>query len=220
MLARLLGWRRVATFSLLVLITEVAGRGVTRTVDLRLHVKPLADTGASYYPALLLSAKVVGALVLAMLAWRAVRAHASAGASERLLGRLGHRHRAARAPRLRPGLSPRIWLISFLSTSLVDLLHTDIDGIANGRWPLFAPLLHTYALPVYALLAVLVALAWRFASYIDDVEDYARRTFALAHRALTNVLPDVGAYAPTTDDLAPRRRFGASFESRPPPLPA
>ena len=38
------------------------------------------------------------------------------------------------------------------------------DSMVDGRWPLFAPWLHTYALPVFAVVAVVVALAWRFAS--------------------------------------------------------
>jgi hypothetical protein len=211
--------RGTATFALLVLVAEVVGRSATARVDRALHVRPLAPTGADYYPFLLVGLKVVVALALAGLLARAVRARAAADAGERLLDAIGHRH-VQRTPRLRPGLSPRIWLASFAATSLVYLVHADVDNAAGGRWGLFAPLLHTYALPVFAAVSVLVAVAWRFARWLHEVEDYAYRTLARVRRLLVAPLALPVRRARLSADADPRRRFGLAFESRPPPLHA
>ena len=209
--------RGIATFGALVLVAEIVGHGATTRVDRALHVAPLAPSGASYYPFLLAGAKIVAALVLAALLARLMRGRAAADAGHRLVGRPRDR-----APRLRIGLSPRIWLLSFASTSLVYLVHVDADGLAHGRWPLLAPLLHTYALPIFAALSVLVALAWSLASWVHAVEDYGRRTLERARLILHAALRIVRTrrrYVPVNDD-GPRRRFGLAFESRPPPLSA
>jgi hypothetical protein len=169
----LLKRRGLVTFALLVLVAEVVGRSLTTRVDGLLHVEPLANSDTSYYPFLLVGVKVVAALGLAALLARVTRARAATDTAERLLSSLGHRHQ--RAPRLRPGLSFKVWLASFAATSVVYLLHYDIEGLANGRWPLLAPWLHTYALPVFAILAVAVALAWRCARWLHDIEDHAQR---------------------------------------------
>jgi hypothetical protein len=203
---------------LLVLVAEVVGRSLTTRVDRALHVAPLAPTGADYYPILLVGLKAVVALALAGLLARLVRARAAAAAGERLLEAIGHRHRG-RTPRLRPGLSPRIWLASFVATSLLCLVHYDADGPAAGRSAVFAPWLHTYALPVFAAVSVLVAVAWRFARWLHEVEEYATRTLARVRRLLTTRLPPVRRVC-AAQDAAPRRRFGLAFECRPPPLPA
>jgi hypothetical protein len=87
---------------------------------------------------------------------------------------------------------------------------------------MFAPWLHTYALPIFAGLAFVVALVWQFASWLYEVEEYAGRTIARVREILTAALtPSTRrAHSRAADDVAPRRRFGLSFESRPPPLPA
>jgi hypothetical protein len=215
----LLRKRGLATFVLLVVVAEVLGRSLTARVDGRLHVEPLANSSASYYPLLLVAVKIAAALGLAALLARATRARAAAEASERLLAALGHRH-ARPALRLQPRLSFRVWLGSFAATSTVYLLHTDIEGIAAGRWPLFAPWLHTYALPIFAILSVLVALAWRLARWVHEIEDHAERTFAHVRHILTTAFRERPTRFRPTDDTAPRRRFGLAFESRPPPLAA
>ncbi|HZT90845.1 MAG TPA: hypothetical protein VFA05_02300 [Gaiellaceae bacterium] len=211
--------RELATFALIVLIAEVAGTSATRRVDGALHVAPLAPSGASYYPFLLVAAKIAGALALAALLARATRAHAAADAGHRLLAAVGHASER-RTPRLRPTLSLRVWLASFGATSLLYLVHVDAEGLADGRWPLLAPWLHTYALPVFAALSVLAALAWGLARWLHAVEAYAERTIARAHRLLSARRRARAAFARARDDAAPRRRFGLSFESRPPPLAA
>lgn len=211
---RLLRGRGIATFGFLVLAAEILGRSLTNRVDRALHVAPLAPSGARYYPFLLLGVKVAGALVLAGLAARVVRAWAMASAGERLLGE------RRRSPRLRPGLSPRVWAAAFVATSLLYLVHVDADTAANGRFALLSPLLHSYALPVFAVLAVLVALVWRLARWVRAVEEYAGLTLARARRVLRSALAERFRHARPGDDSAPRRRFGLTFESRPPPLPA
>jgi hypothetical protein len=218
MAVRLLPRRGLLTFAILVVVAEVVGRALTGHVDRALHVQPLARSGASYYPFLLVAVKTVGALTLAAVVARAMRAWAAADAGARLLTALGHHDH--RAPRLRPGLSPRIWIASFVATSCVYLVHTDAEGIANGRWHIFSPWLHTYALPVFAVLAVAVAALWRVAGWLYEVEDYAERTIERARKILTAALRLRVHHPRARDESAPRRRFGLAFESRPPPLPA
>jgi hypothetical protein len=212
--------QRSLAFALLVVLAEVAGRSLTGRVDRALHVAPLAPPGADYYPFLLVAVKILAALALAALLARLMRAHAAAHAGDRLLARLGHGHER-RLPRLQVGVSPRIWLLSFVATSCAYLMHASADGIADGRWQLFAPWLHTYALPVYAALSVLVALAWSLTRWVRAVEEYGERTFARVRRILHAVLDAARPRRPRPlDDLTPRRRFGLAFESRPPPLAA
>lgn len=199
-------------------MAEVAGRSLTARVDARLHVQPLANSATSYYPFLLVGLKIVCAFALAALLARASRARAAAKAGERLLAAVGHHERAK--PRLRPQLSFRVWLAAFAASSLLYLVHFDIESSAGGRWPSLDPWLHTYSLPVFALIAVAVACAWRFASWLHEVEDYVERTFARVRRILSDALRVTPAAPRPADDSAPRRRFGLSFESRPPPLTA
>jgi len=219
--ARLLPRRGLPTFGLLAVVAEVAGRSLTARVDRVFHVAPLAPSGASYYPFVLVALKIVTALACAALLARASRAWAAADAGERLLVAVGQGHER-RAPRFRPGLSPRIWLAAFAATSLIYLVHADAEEAASGRWPLFAPWLHTYALPTFAVLAVAVAALWRVAGWLYDVEDYAVSTIARARRILSAVFEAKTSPHPRAgdDDAAPRRRFGLAFESRPPPLRA
>jgi hypothetical protein len=219
--ARLLPRRGLAAFALLVVVAEVAGRSLTAHVDRLFHVAPLAPSGASYYPFLLVVLKIVSALACAALLARSTRAWATADAGERLLAAVGHGHER-RAPRFRPGLSPRIWLAAFAATSVVYLVHADAEEAAAGRWPLLAPWLHTYALPTFAVLAVVVAALWRVAGWLYDVEDYAARTIDRARRILSAAFGALASPHPhaADTDAAPRRRFGLAFESRPPPLPA
>jgi hypothetical protein len=160
-------------------------------------------------------------VVFAALLARGTRAWATADAGHRLLAACGHAHER-RTPRLRAALSLRVWFAAFAATSLLYLVHADADGMAAGRWPFFAPWLHTYSLPIFAGLAFVVALVWRFASWLYEVEEYAVRTIARVRRLLTAALTPstLRAHSRASDDAAPRRRFGLSFESRPPPLPA
>lgn len=217
MVGRALRRRGLATFGLLIVMAEVAGRSLTARIDGRLHVRPLANSSTDYYPFLLVGVKIFCAVALAALLARATRARAAAEAGERLLHAIGHAHES-RTPRLRPQLSPRIWLAAFVATSVAYLSDANFETVGGGGSISFDPWLHTYALPVFALLAVGVAFAWRFASWLHDVEDYVDRTFARVRRILTAAVRVATARHRPADDSAPRKRFGLSFESRPPPL--
>jgi hypothetical protein len=205
-------------FALLALIAELAGRSLTHRLDVGRHVDSRSYSGAEYYPYLLAAVKLGVALLLARLAWRFVRAHVAARAGRRVLAAVGKA--PASAPRVRLDLSPRLWLTAFLVTSTFYLLQNDGEQVASGRWPLFAPWLHTSALPVFAVLSVLVALAWgAVARWLREYERYAEDTWARA------CSPAHGASAParyarTETQAPPRKLFGLAFECRPPPLPA
>src|SRR5262245_5506021 len=203
----------VAAFALLALVTELVGRSVTTRIDRALHVAPLATPTTPYYPFLLAGLKVVVALAAAALLWRLLRAHGTATAAERLVTVIGRR------PRLRVRFSPRLWLASFAATSLWFLVQNDATRLSQGRWPLLAPWLHTYALPTFAVLAVLLALGWAAVrDWLAEVEHYAAGALARAVRILRPAAPV--RRARPADDRAPRHLFGLAFESRPPPLPA
>jgi len=206
-----------AAFALLALIAELLGRSVTLRIDRALSVvEPLATRTTRYYPFLLAGVKVLGSLAAAALVWRVLRAHAMASGAERLLETIGHR-RLGRRPRPRLRLSARLWVASFVATSLWYLVQTDYDRVSHGRWPLLAPWLHTYSLPVFAVLAILLAIGWAAVrDWLDEVESYAHATLARARRLLPGASPRLRPRH--TDGRAPRRLFGLAFESRPPPL--
>ncbi len=196
-------------FALLALLAEVAGRSLTHRVDSALHVRNPISPDERYGPLVLAGAKIGLALLLATVVWRFLRAHAVVRAFA---------PRAA-VPRVRLRTSKRTWLTAFAATSLCYLLDTDSVPVTAGRWPLLAPLLHTYALPVFAVLAVLVALAWTaVSSWLEEYERYAE---AVAAHALGRIRPPSLTFPHPCEEAAPPRRLhGIAFESRPPPLPA
>jgi hypothetical protein len=203
-----------AAFALLALVVELTGRTITARLDGALNVAPLATPTTRYYPFLLAGIRALAALLVAAVVWRALRAHAAAAAGERLLGRIGRR------PRLRVTLSLRLWGYAFAATSLWFLVQDDAMRLSTGRWPLFAPWLHTYALPVFAVCSLLLAIGWgAVRSWLDDVERYAASTLARATRLLRAAAPPVRRRL-AGDERAPRRLHGIVFESRPPPLRA
>jgi hypothetical protein len=205
-------------FGLLALVAELVGRSLTYRLDVGRHVSSPDYAGADYYPFLLAGVKIGIALLLARLAWRFARAHAAACAARRLLAAVGSR--PSRVPRVRVVFSPRLWLGSFLATSLFYLVQQDAEQAAVGRWPLLSPWLHSSALPVFAVLAVLVALAWSaVASWLNAYERYAKETCARAERIVT-ASPPPRSQRTETASAPPRKLFGLAFESRPPPAPA
>jgi hypothetical protein len=202
---------------LLALIAELAGRSLAHRLDFGRHVET-PYSGAQYYPVLLAVVKVAVALMLARVAWRFVKARAVARTARRLLAAQGFATRQHR-PRVRIELSPRLWLGSFLVTSLIYLVQVDAEGISAGRWPLLAPWLHTAALPVFAVLSVAVALIYRSVeNWLSDYETYARETVARASRSVG--VPLLIPHPTLGELVAPRSLFGLAFESRPPPAPA
>jgi hypothetical protein len=202
---------------LLALIAELLGRSLAHRLDPGRHVGAAVSQGTDYYPILLICVKAGIALMLARVAWRFVRAHTVARAARRFLAANGSA--GPRAPRVRLELSPRLWLGAFLSTSLIYLVQTDAETISAGRWPLLGPWLHTAALPVFAVLAVVVALIYGAVSnWLADWETYAQEAVAYASRLGHGArpLPRPATIVP----VPPRRLFGLAFESRPPPLTA
>jgi len=196
-----------AALIFLALCAELVGRSLSHRLDFGRHVEAPSYSGTDYYPILLAVVKVGIALMLARLAWRFVKATL-------LLQTNGARFR----PKVRIELSPKLWLGSFLATSLIYLVQMDAEGISSGRWPLLAPWLHTGALPVFAVLSVVVAVVYRAVEqWLAEYETYAHKTARRASRATATVpVPRVAL-----DDLiAPRSLFGLAFEVRPPPFAA
>jgi hypothetical protein len=193
---------RAALF-FLALCAELIGRSLSHRLDFGRHVAS-SYSGADYYPILLAVVKVGLALMLARLAWRFAKA-------TRVLVRNGARCR----PKVRIELSPKLWLGSFLATSLIYLVQMDAEGISSGRWPLLAPWLHTSALPVFAVLSVVVAVVYRVVEqWLAEYETYAHETALRASRASATV---PAPRAALDDLIAPRSLFGLAFEVRPPP---
>jgi hypothetical protein len=201
-------------FGLLALVAELAGRSLTHRLDFGRHVASPSYAGNDYYPILLAVVKTGIALLLARLVWRLVRARSAERAALRLLGD------RSRRPQLRFTLSPRLWLAFFGLTSAIFLVQTDAEGAVAGRWPLLSPWLHSSALPVFAVLAVLCALVWgAVRSWLAEYEEYAHATVARALRLAGR--RDVHVPRPSlVRSVPPRRIFGLAFESRPPPLAA
>jgi hypothetical protein len=134
---------------------------------------------------------------------------------ERLL-RIACSHRTRPAPAI--GLSPRAWLASFTAMSLLYLVPTSTDEVTAGLWPLAAPLVHSHALPVFAVLAVVIAVLWRTISrWLGALEEYGERLQSLIRSTYGSVPAIRHAHVA---HLAPRALFGVAFESRPPPARA
>jgi len=197
-------------FGLLAFVAELAGRSLTHRLDVGRHVATPGYSNADYYPVLLLVVKVTCALAVAAVGWRLARAITAARAARLRFG-------AGRAPRLRLELSSRLWLTSFWVTALIYLLQTDAERVAVGQWPLFAPWLHSSALPIFSLLAVVVALVFgavtRWLSELDRFVESARAAVRLRSDRDQR-------FHPTSFLAPPRRLFGLSLQSRPPPAPA
>jgi hypothetical protein len=205
----------IGAFVLLALVAEVVGRSLTVDLDLGKHVPTPSYAGADYYPFLLAGVKISVALMLALLTWRALRARASARAARRVLAAVGAR--PLEAPRLRVELRIRTWLLAFLATSCIYLVQTDTESIAEGRGLIFSPWLHTSALSIFAVLAVLVAILYEgVARWLREYERYAG-ALVRAARWFTRALRAAPLFHEFVELAPPRRRFGLAFECRPPP---
>jgi hypothetical protein len=207
----------LSALALLALVAELVGRSLTHRFNVGQHVASPSYAGADYYPFLLAGIKGAIALLLARVTWRFTRAHATARAAARALAAVGAKPTAA--PRMRLELSPRLWALTFATTSAIYLVQADAEGLTVGRHALLYPWLHTSALPVFAVLSVVVALLYGVvARWLADYERYAQS--AAARVAQLDAAADPPARNVANSGLAPRRLFGLSFESRPPPLPA
>jgi hypothetical protein len=201
-------------FGLLALVAELVGRSLTHRLDFGRHVGTPSYAHADYYPILLGVVKGGIALLLLRLLWRIARAYSAERSARRVVGGV------SRLPKVRIVLSARLCVSFFLLTSVIYLVQADAEGAELGRWPLLSPWLHSSALPVFAVLSVVCAVAWSAArEWLADFEEYAQATVDLArrlagHGQLRLARPNLLFPVP------PRRIFGLAFESRPPPLPA
>ena len=189
-------WLARLALGLLVLAAELTGRSLTRRIDVGRHVASPSYHDAAYYPFVLAGVKIGVALMLARIAWRFFGAR-------RVASVLGV------SPRLRIELSWRLWLAAFLGTTAVYLVQVNAERAV----------LHTSAVPVFALLAVLVAVVYRTAErFLGDYELIAAHAVRLLRRVAAHRPALARPHA--TDTLSPRKRFGVAFESRPPPQAA
>jgi hypothetical protein len=201
----------------LALIAELAGRSLTHRLDVGRRVGHVSYAHADYYPFLLAGLKIAVALMLARLAWRFAKAHAAARAARRIATALSV-GAVRRAPRVRIELSARLWLVSFIVTASIFLAEADADQIAGGSWHLLDPWLHSSALPVFAVLSVVVAVVFRTVELlVADYEELAAEAIELVRRLTKRTL--VARRWLLSARRAPRSLFGLAFESRPPPLP-
>ena len=213
---RLLGGLALA---LLALIAELAGRSLTHRIDVGPAVGRVRYSHTDYYPFLLAAVKFGIALMLAGVAWRFAKARAAARAAQRVAAALGV-HQRRRTPRVHLELSPRLWLLSFAGTASIYLVQEDAEQGAAGHLTLFGPWLHSSALPVFAVLAVLVAMLYHAVGrWLADVESIAADAVAFARRLVSPARFQVHQLR-FVESLAPRALFGLEFESRPPPLSA
>jgi hypothetical protein len=199
-------------FGLLAVLAELVGAGLTHRFDLGRHVRSPGYSHAVYYPALVAAVKIGIALLAARLAWRLARAFAIGRTARHVPGVV-----TGGVPRVRFTLSPRLWFAFFAVTALTFLVHADLDHVAAGRWALFFPLIHSSALPVFAVVSVVLALLWSvvqrwLADYEQFVEDAVRLARSLSSRSPRTPFPHVLLAVP------PRRLFGLVLDSRPPPL--
>lgn len=203
------------SFGLLAVLAELLGAELTHRIDLGRHVRSPSYRHAAYYPAVVAAVKVGIALLLASLLWRVLRARAIERAAHRVAGAVG-----GELPRVRVSLSPRLWLAFFAVTATTYLVHGDYARIASGRWALFFPWVHSSALPVFAVLSVLLTLLWTAVQrWLADYEQYAEDAARLAH-GLARARSPVATFPRIVLAAPPRRLFGLVLDSRPPPVRA
>src|SRR5581483_1484595 len=202
-------------FGLLAVLAELVGAGLTHRFDLGRHVRSPGYSHAAYYPAVVAALKVGIALLLARLAWRVARAFAIGRTARHLSGVVSRG-----MPRVRLTLSPRLWLAFFAVTAATYLVHADLDHVAGGRWALFFPLIHSSALPVFAVFSLLLALLWSVVQrWLADYEQFVEDAARLARR-LTRTPPPKASFPHVLLAVPPRRLYGRVLDSRPPPLAA
>lgn len=209
--------RQKALLTLLALAVagEVAGRWAITQLPLVSRVPARSHDGLDAWPVIVIVAKAGLAIILASVTWRLGRAHRVALAAERLLASTG---RTQSRPDITIGLSFRVWAAAFLLMAGLYLVPTSTAELGSGCWPILAPWIHTPALPIFAIIAVLIALVWRTLSrWLEALEGYSRGLQALLRRL---VRPLARRHRTGAPFASPRSRFGVSFECRPPPLDA
>ena len=205
----------VLAFGVLALAAELVGAGLTHRIDLGRHVRSPSYSHAAYYPAVLAAVKVGIALLATCVAWRLLRACAIERAARKVAGAVG-----GEMPRIRVTLSPRLWFAFFAVTATTYLVHVDAARIASGRWALFFPWVHSSALPVFAVLSVLLAVVWSAVQrWLADYEQYAEDAVRRAE-GMAGIRPSAAAFPRVVLAVPPRRLFGLVLDSRPPPAAA
>ena len=205
----------LVALGLLAVAAELVGAGLVYRIDFGRHVASPSYHDAVYYPALVAGLKIGIALLVGCLLWRVLRARATERTARRVLGVL-----LEDAPRVRIVLSPRLCLGFFLVTATTYLVYADVTRLDGGRWALFFPWVHTSALPVFAVLSIVMTLAWGAVErWLTAYERYAESAAARArslsrHREVRATFPHVVLAVPL------RRLFGLVFVSRPPPRTA
>lgn len=200
-------------FGLLAVLAELVGAGLTHRFDIGRHVRSPGYSHAAYYPAVVAAVKVGIALLLARLAWRVARAFSIGRTARHVPGVV-----TGGVPRVRLALSPPLWLGFFAVTATTYLVHADLSHVASGRWALFFPWVHSSALPVFAVLSVLLSVLWTAVQrWLADYERYAEDAARLA-RSLTGTPPAGASFPHVLLAVPPRRLFGLVLDSRPPPL--
>ena len=213
-MGRARGHRRLLSllaFCLLAAVAELLGAALTHRIDLGRHVRSPSYDDAAYYPGLVAVVKVGIALLLARLSWRVIWARATERTALRIVGAV-----TGAPPKIRVALSARLWLAFFAVTATTYLVHADATRVADGRWALLFPWLHSSALPVFAVLSVLMAFVWGMvqrwlADYEQYVQDAVARAYRLVRGATALAFPRVVLADP------PRRLFGLVLDGRPPP---
>jgi hypothetical protein len=202
-------------FGLIAVVAELVGASLTHRIDLGRHVQSPSYSHAAYYPALLAVVKVGIALLAARLVWRLARARATERTANGVLGVV-----RGDMPRIRMTLSPRLWLASLALTAAAYLVHADLVHPAQGRWALLFPWVHSSALAVFAVLAVLMTVLWTAVQrWLADYERYAEDAARLARR-LVRIRPPAAVFPRVVLAVPPRRLFGFVLDSRPPPAAA
>lgn len=205
-------WVGAGAFLVLALSGEVSGRWALAHLPLVSRVPHRSHTGEDAWPFLVISAKIGLAILLALLARRLVKAHRSARAAENVLSAVGCRpHRPV--PIL--GFSPRVWLLSFLMMTFLDLVPRGIGAMSSGCWGLATPWLHSQALPVFAVIAALVAVLWQtthawlrsFDRHVVELRRLIRSWFGASQRD----------WATTYSSVALCSVTGLVHAARPPP---
>jgi hypothetical protein len=202
-------------FGLLAVTAELVGAGLVQRMNVGRHVSSPSYRHAVYYPALLIAVKIGIALLLASVLWRVLRARATERTARRVLGVL-----LEDAPRVRIVLSPRICLAFFLVTATTYLVHADAMHVAGSRWALVFPWVHTSALPVFAVLSIVMSVVCcAVERWLTAYELYAEAAAARA-RSLRPDCESRARFPRIVLAVPPRRLFGLVLDGRPPPLTA
>ncbi len=203
-------------FGLLALVAELAGRSLAHRLDVGRHVRSPSYSGRRLLP---VPARGGEARRSAPAGRGSSGGSCAPGRRRGPVAACSRRSARARARRRASGSSSRRGSGSRRSPSprpsrsstSTPSRPPPAAGRCSGRG------LHTSALPVFAVLSVIVALAWSAVSrWLNEYERYAQETCARAGSALGRRPAAAPATPRTGAVLPPRKLFGLAFECRPP----